>query len=159
MLVSLGVVKKIISGGQTGVDRAALDVAMDLGLLVGGWCPRGRRADDVRIPDRYPLLEMNSSAYPPRTRMNVLRSDATLLIRRGPLTPGSRLTAWYCLANDKKLVEVDIEDLNDLAYEYVRSRINNVNTLNVAGPRELSRPGIYDEACEFLTRLLTGGES
>jgi hypothetical protein len=145
---------KIISGGQTGVDRAALDAGLDLGFEVGGYCPRGRRADDGPIDDKYPLLETQSAAYPPRTRLNVLRSDATLLLRRGPLTPGSRDTAWFCLAEDKKLVEVELEDVTDLGYEYVRSRLNNVNVLNVAGPREANRPGIYKQAYDFLVVLL-----
>ena len=150
-------VTKIVSGGQTGVDRAGLDAGLGLGLEIGGYCPRGRRAEDGPIDLKYPLLETSSAAYPPRTRLNVLRSDATLLIRRGDLTPGSRDTAWICLAENKKLVEVELEDLTDLGYEYVRSRLNNVNVLNVAGPREASRPGVYQQAHDFLVRLLKEG--
>ena len=150
-------VTKIVSGGQTGVDRAGLDAGLALGLEVGGYCPRGRRAEDGVIDLKYPLLETSSAAYPPRTRLNAFRSDATLLLRRGELTPGSRDTAWICLAENKKLVEVELEDLTDLGYEYVRSRLKNVNVLNVAGPREASRPGIYQQAFDFIVRLLEEG--
>ncbi len=97
---------------------------------------------------------MNSAAYPTRTRMNVLCSDATLLLRRGPHTPGTKLTAWECLVNDKKLVEVSLVDMTESGYEYVRDRLNTVSVLNVAGPRESVRPGIYNEAKEFILQLL-----
>lgn len=145
---------KIISGGQTGVDRAGLDAAMALGLEVGGWCPRGRRANDGRVPDRYPLLEMHSDDYRVRTRMNILRSDTTLLLRRGRQTPGSRSTWWIAEAEKKKLVEVELEDISGPAYEYVRARIQGARVLNVAGPSEESRPGIYDQALDFMAKLL-----
>ena len=72
---------KIISGGQTGVDRAALDVGLTLGLPVGGWCPKDRRAEDGRIPDRYPLVETPERNYQARTRRNVEDSDGTLNVR------------------------------------------------------------------------------
>jgi hypothetical protein len=149
------VVTKIISGGQTGVDRAGLDAGLALGIPIGGWCPRGRRAEDGVIPEKYPLIEMHSAAYPPRTRMNVVRSDATLLFRRGLQTHGSRETGYLCIAEDKKLVEVELEDLTDLAYEYIRERLNAIDVLNVAGPREASRPGIYNQAYDFIVRLFS----
>jgi hypothetical protein len=63
--------EKIVSGGQTGVDRAALDVALELELPCGGWCPKGRRAEDGRIPDRYPMEEASSPDYRVRTELNV----------------------------------------------------------------------------------------
>mgnify|MGYP003793290687 CR=1 FL=1 len=85
-------IKKIVSGGQTGVDRAALDVAMQLGIPVGGWCPRGRRAEDGRIPDSYPLREASSVNYAKRTELNVRDSDGTLILSGGPLTGGTALT-------------------------------------------------------------------
>lgn len=147
-------IEKIISGGQTGVDRAALDAAMAVGLEVGGWCPRGRRAEDGRIPDRYPLIEMSSSAYDVRTRMNVLRSDATLLLTRGDKTQGSTTTAWTCFTHNKKLVELGLEEVTDFAYEYVCQRLEGIKILNVAGPRESIRPGIYQQAHDFLVVVL-----
>src|SRR5947209_11260398 len=87
-----GMIAKIVSGGQTGVDRAALDVALELGLPCGGWCPKGRRSEGGRIPERYPLRETTSAAYPARTRRNVLYSDGTLVLTNGPPTGGTALT-------------------------------------------------------------------
>ena len=78
-------VRQIISGGQTGVDRAALDVALDAGLPCGGWCPRGRRAEDGPIVAQYPLMETDSPDYQMRTRRNVEDADATLILTLGPL--------------------------------------------------------------------------
>ncbi len=85
---------KIISGGQTGVDRAALDVAIELGIPHGGWCPKGRRAEDGRIPDRYHLTETPSSGYWPRTVLNVRDCTATLVVvdSRFPSSPGTSKT-------------------------------------------------------------------
>ncbi len=83
---------RIVSGGQTGVDRAALDVALDMGLRIGGFIPKGRRAEDGRLPDRYPLTEMGTRDYEPRTRKNVATSDATLVLYHGTVTPGTGLT-------------------------------------------------------------------
>src|SRR5947199_5509021 len=82
----------IVSGGQTGVDRAALDVALELGLPCGGWCPRGRRAEDGPIPAHYPLCETRSPIYPVRARWNVRDSDATLILTRGRADRGTALT-------------------------------------------------------------------
>ncbi len=85
-------IKKIISGGQTGADRAALDVALKLGISHGGWIPKGRKAEDGPLPDKYQLREMPTGSYPKRTEQNVLDSDGTLIIARGKLTGGSDLT-------------------------------------------------------------------
>src|SRR6266581_9524060 len=84
--------EKIISGGQTGVDRAALDVALELGIPCGGWCPRGRRAEDGIIPERYPLIETPTTAYPQRTERNVRDSDGTLVLTVGRADGGTALT-------------------------------------------------------------------
>src|SRR6266851_4977853 len=86
---------KIISGGQTGVDRAALDVALELGIPCGGWCPKGRRAEDGRIPKRYPLVETPTPAYPVRTEWNVRDSDGTLVLARGQASGGTALTIEF----------------------------------------------------------------
>lgn len=75
---------QIISGGQTGVDRAGLDAALGLGIPCGGWCPRGRRALDGRIPDQYPLRETEARNYNRRTEWNIRDSDATLILNIGP---------------------------------------------------------------------------
>src|SRR5437773_12578103 len=100
---------KVISGGQTGVDRAALDAAQELGLDCGGWCPRGRRAEDGRIPDRYPLRETASSDYPPRTAANVRDADATLVLTLGRgNSRGTALTRRLVEEQRKPVLEVDL---------------------------------------------------
>ena len=85
-------VKKIISGGQTGADRAGLDVALTVGLPIGGWCPQGRRAEDGPIPDGYPLVETAERNYQTRTRRNVEDSDGTLILNLGKLDGGTAFT-------------------------------------------------------------------
>src|SRR5512132_1315628 len=83
---------RIVSGGQTGVDRAALDAAMAFGLACGGWVPRGRRAEDGAVPPRYPMRETRGYTYAERTRRNVRDSDGTLILTRGRPTGGTALT-------------------------------------------------------------------
>ena len=85
-------IKKIISGGQTGADRAALDTAIKIGIPQGGWIPKGRITEEGPLPDKYQLQEMSSDSYPERTEQNVIDSDGTLIISRGPLTGGSLYT-------------------------------------------------------------------
>ena len=84
--------RKIISGGQTGADRAALDAAIELGIPHGGWIPKGRLTEDGPLPDRYQLVEMPTASYPKRTEQNVIDSDGTLIVTHGKLTGGSALT-------------------------------------------------------------------
>ncbi len=83
-------VKKVISGGQTGVDRAALDAAVELGIAIGGWLPKGRRTEDGPLDAKYPLLEMATSDYPSRTRQNTIDSDTTLILVLGGRLSGRR---------------------------------------------------------------------
>jgi len=85
----------IVSGGQTGVDRAALDVALALGIPCGGWCPKGRLAEDGPLPDRYPLRETEFEGYSKRTKLNVQDSDGTLLFTRQRPSGGTKLTLQY----------------------------------------------------------------
>src|SRR5688572_26590013 len=96
-------VRRIVSGGQTGVDRAALDVALELGIPCGGWCPKGRLAEDGRIPDRYPLIEMPTANFPARTRKNIQESHATLILMASAddRTGGTSLTSMICLQEMK----------------------------------------------------------
>jgi hypothetical protein len=149
---------RIVSGGQTGVDRGALDAAVALGIECGGWCPRGRLAEDGRIPRRYPLVECETSDYPVRTERNILDSDATLILCRGPLSGGTKLTRDLARRRGKPCLVVD------LAYPTDAQRVRDwlvdfqVETLNVAGPRESLSAGISRQASKFLVDLLTPGE-
>ena len=135
----------ILSGGQTGADRAALDVALELGLGCGGWCPRGRRAEDGAIPDRYPLRETPTAAYPQRTEWNVRDADATLILHAGRADRGTALTERLARALGKPVRTLDVRTANaaDLTAWIERER---VATLNVAGPRESGSLGIQAAA-------------
>jgi hypothetical protein len=146
---------KIVSGGQTGVDRAALDAALCLDFDIGGWCPRGRRSQDGRIPDRYPLVETPSPAYRQRTHWNVRDSDATLVIHRGAMRGGTRLTVEIATRFDRPLLTLDLANAPDLARVRQWLEAGDIRTLNVAGPREEAAPGIYAEAYALLCRLLS----
>lgn len=150
-------VSKIVSGGQTGVDRAALDVALALGLPCGGWAPRGRRAEDGRLPARYPLRETTSAGYPQRTRYNVRDSDATLILTRGAPAGGTALTIACAKRMGRRCMLVDLA-LTDLERERAAVREwlldEKVRVLNVAGPRESSAPGIAAQAAAFLYAVL-----
>lgn len=151
-----GTLRQIVSGGQTGVDRAALDVAIALGIPHGGWCPRGRRAEDGMIDERYALRECDSREYRVRTELNVQDSDATLIIKRGPLRGGTKLTQSCAFQQGKPLYVVDLDEGADV--EDVRQWLveHKVEVLNVAGPREGSVPGIYAEARGLLEAVLRG---
>lgn len=104
---------RIISGGQTGVDRAALDVAMARGLACGGWVPRGRRAEDGRLPLRYPMRESRRNSYGERTRLNVRDADGTLILTRGQPIGGTALTAALAQRLGKPYLLVDLENAPD----------------------------------------------
>jgi hypothetical protein len=144
---------RVVSGGQTGVDRAALDAAMALGLPVGGWCPSGRRAEDGPIPDRYPLKEASSPDSAERTECNVRDSDATLILHRGPITGGTRLTAELARRYARPLLCRDLGDPIDPADVVHWLRLNRIRALNCAGPRESEAPGIEGQAGVFLSSL------
>lgn len=149
---------QIISGGQTGVDRAALDAALHCGLGTGGWCPHGRRAEDGRIPDRYLLRESPSRAYRQRTRLNVLDSDATLVVTVGALEGGSQFTAEIAARHGRLLAVVDLDRgpiASQIATTIAKRRCR---VLNVAGPRESRCPGIHRRAFEFLVEVFRSGE-
>ena len=152
------VVERVISGGQTGVDRAALDVALELGIPCGGWCPRGRRAEDGRIPERYPLRETLSAGYAQRTEWNVRDADGTLVLHRGALRGGTALTVALARRLGKPCLTADLAAGVDLAAVLDWLAAQQVAILNVAGPRESHAPGIGGEARALLRRLL-GGEA
>jgi hypothetical protein len=145
--------EKIISGGQTGVDRAALDAALEMGLPCGGWCPQGRKAEDGRIPDRYPLQEASSPDYPVRTRLNVEDSDGTLVITNGSPRRGTALTLKLAKKLGKPFLLVDLArsvDPNEVR-EWVQK--NHIQILNVAGPREGESVGIFEKTSVFLREV------
>ena len=150
---------RIVSGGQTGVDRAALDVAMATGLACGGWLPRGRRAEDGPLPRHYPLRETRTPAYAERTRLNVRDSDATLILTRGTPTGGTALTAALAQRLGKPCLIVDLAA--DPAPDPEATRawldLHAIDALNVAGPRESTCPGIYHQAAAWLRALLSPG--
>ena len=97
----------ILSGGQTGVDRGALDAALEVGVECGGWCPDGRTAEDGRIPDRYPLVELEGAGYAERTRRNVEDSDGTLILCVGAPVGGTALTLELCGVLSKPVCLID----------------------------------------------------
>jgi len=144
---------KIISGGQTGVDRAALDAAIALGISHGGWCPRGRLAEDGRIPSRYELRETDSPHYAVRTQRNVLDSDATLILCRGTPSGGTELTLRLADQHGRPALVVDLGAPLAAAEVHAWLAEHAVSTLNVAGPRESQSPGIGPQAAAFLETL------
>src|SRR5438874_13738009 len=141
---------KIVSGGQTGVDRAALDVALELGIPCGGWCPKGRRAEDGPIPERYPLTETPWSGYPQRTQWNVRDSDGTLVLLNGEPDRGTRLTIELAARRKKPCLVVNLMDRPDPSDVWAWADANGVSVLNVAGPRASECPNIYADAAQFL---------
>lgn len=145
---------KIVSGGQTGVDRAGLEVAIALGIAHGGWCPKGRLAEDGSVPSRYELVETDSAEYKVRTIQNVEDSDATLILHERPLSGGTLLTKRVAARLGKPhacflLVDDSIPAIGRWLDE-VRPAV-----LNVAGPRDSSDRGIEQRATELLLRALT----
>lgn len=149
---------KIISGGQTGADRGALDAAISMRLPHGGWCPKGRLAEDGVIPSRYGLTETASAQYRVRTEQNVIDSDGTLIIYRGILQGGSELTRRMAVKYAKPHLLVDV--LRPLEPSVIRQWIEseNIAVLNVAGPRESSAPGIGEQVRILIRRILSAGQ-
>ena len=149
-------IEKIVSGGQIGVDRAALDVALDLGMSCGGWCPQGRRAVDGVIPEKYPLKETAARNYNTRTKLNVRDSDGTLILNRGELNGGTAYTVRVADELGKPYLVVNLEDVPDGKEVVAWIRRHDIQVLNVAGPRENKCPGIYREATGLLTAVIAG---
>ena len=148
---------KIISGGQTGVDRAALDVALKRRIECGGWCPTGRLDEFGRIPDQYPLQELEVGGFTERTLQNVNDSDGTVIIYPGKLGGGTEQTVRFCVEQRRlhELIDaskVSAEDAAKLISNFVRK--HKIEILNVAGPRQSEWPEGYDYACRTLDRFL-----
>ena len=147
---------EIISGGQTGVDRGALDAALELGAACGGWCPTGRLAEDGAIPDRYPLKEV-MGGYEDRTRMNVEDSDATLIIYFGSMSGGTLYTQQVGEQLRKPVLLIDAnqqEPAQALAAVLVFLATNPARRLNVAGPRASAEARGHAYARDLVGRLL-----
>jgi hypothetical protein len=148
---------KIISGGQTGVDRAALDVALKHGIESGGWCPTGRLDEIGRIPDRYPVEELEDGGFIERTLQNVKDSDGTVIIYPGKLSGGTEQTLHFCVEQRRPHELIDASNVStqkaaQLIADFVRE--NKIDILNVAGPRASEWPEGYDYAYRTLDSFL-----
>ena len=155
-------VQKIVSGGQTGADRAGFDAALELGIPIGGFIPSDRWAEDGRIPDHYVGLSDSGATDPAvRTRLNVENSDGTVILTRGRPKGGSSLTVKIARELGRPRLHIDLSKLSpDSAAERIRLWIDSfeIEILNVAGSRESKEPGIYDEVRNVLMSALRGHE-
>ncbi len=149
-------VVKVISGGQTGADRAALDAALACGIPHGGWCPKGRLAEDGPIPEQYNLQEMVSESYSARTKANVEAADLTLIFSHGPLTGGSLLTQQFAEELGKPCAHIDLLEHPDI-FQCLEEKFPGIGKiiLNVAGPRVSNDPEIYAAVYAAMVQLLS----
>lgn len=154
----------VISGGQTGADRGGLDAAIELGVPHGGYCPRGRRAEDGRIPGCYRLVELDADDYPARTRKNVVAADGTVIFTRGMpgSDSGSLLTLRLCVEIKMPYLHLDLArypSKPDIAVDKLAAwlRRHKIQTLNVAGSRESTAPGIRGDVQLIVAEALTRG--
>ncbi len=151
-------ITKIISGGQTGVDMAALDFAIEKKIKTGGYCPRGRKNENGIIPERYMLTENSSSHNLDRTKKNIEISDATLIITSDEECQGTKDTIKYAKMQFKPFIIFNDHDFfmhpRDSAYYFrLWLKKGNIKTLNIGGNRESHSPGIYKKAKEILNIL------
>ena len=134
---------RIVSGGQTGVDRGALDAAIERGADCGGWCPRGRLAEDGTVPARYPVRDLPGAGYAERTLENVIDSDGTLIVHENQFDGGTKLTAALCAKHARPLLSLDLAAMTpaqaaEQLLEFIR--VHGIAVLNVAGPRASKWP-------------------
>jgi hypothetical protein len=151
------VIKKIISGGQTGADQAALDAAIKWNIPYGGWLPKGRLTEAGRLSDNYRMQEMPTESYAARTEQNVTDSDGTLIISHGPLTDGSKYTKEMAIKHNRQYLHIDLNktdvvDAARLIYNWIVDF--KIQTLNVAGSRASNDPSIYQAVTHVLTNVL-----
>lgn len=145
----------IVSGGQTGVDRAALDVALERGIPCGGWCPAGRWAEDGPIHPRYPLRETPSADPAQRTEWNVRDSDGTVLLTAAGDSPGTALTGEIARRLGRPVCTWPLDTPPDAVQFRRWLQAHTIRTLNVAGPRESESPGIQSAAAQWLRAVLS----
>ena len=150
--------KKIVSGGQTGVDRAALDFAIRRGIPHGGYCPKGRRSESGRIAAKYRLTECASADYAMRTALNVAYSDGTLILTRGRPEGGTQRTVYLCREYGKPALVIDLDrKLKSVDFgDWLRT--HGIETLNIAGPRESKQSGIGRQARTALEALFAAAD-
>jgi hypothetical protein len=146
-------IQKIISGGQTGADQAALDVAIKLDIPHGGWIPKGRITEAGILPAKYKLKEMATASYPKRTVKNVLDSDGTLILSHGKLTGGSSLTQKFANQHGRHCLHIDLN--KTIAFNAALEistwvEESSIEVLNVAGPRVSKDAGIYNATMDIL---------
>ncbi len=149
--------KKIISGGQTGADRAALDTAIKFNINHGGWIPKGRKTEDGPLSLKYDLMEMDTADYRERTKQNIIDSHGTVIISRGKLTGGSLLTRTFAKVVGRPSCYIDLLNCNEFeASLNLQSFIleNSIEVLNVAGPRISNDPGIYGDVKIILEAVI-----
>ena len=146
-------IHKVISGGQTGADQAALDVAIKLDIPHGGWIPKGRLTEEGPLPEKYQMQETETASYPERTERNVKDSDGTLIFSHGDLTGGSRLTRELAEKHNRPCLHIDLHTTNAVhAAHKIKSWTieNRIGILNVAGPRASGDPEIYPAVAGIL---------
>jgi Circularly permutated YpsA SLOG family len=146
-------IERIVSGGQTGVDRAALDVAIALGIPHGGWCPLGRIAEDGQIPSCYRLEEHPSPKYSDRTKSNVIDSDATLVLYQADFEGGTLKTFRYAENIAKPCLKIRLSHAGRIQRVHEWIEKTNIRALNIAGPRASKEPEIYQRAFDYLMRV------
>lgn len=151
-------IRKFVSGGQSGVDRAALDLAIELKIPHGGWCPKGRLAEDGIIPSKYSLVETPLEDVNQRTEWNARDSDGTLILSMGPPQAGTLWTLECAKRHSKPCLLFELEsepsEVDVSAFEEWLTK-NRIEVLNIAGPRESHAPGkIYSLTRIWLTKLL-----
>ena len=148
-------ISKIISGGQTGVDRAVLDIGIEKHIPIEGYCPQGRLAEDRMIDAKYPLIETSIENYEQRTEWNVRDSDGTLILSIGKISGGTAFTVECLVKIEKPYLVVDLHDDRQhnitLTTEFLED--NSIDVLNIAGSRQSSNVGVYDLAFSFLNDL------
>ncbi len=153
-------IKKIISGGQTGVDRAALDFAIEGGIPYGGWVSKGRKAEDGFVPDKYDrLTEMRTTSYSAGTEKNILESQGTLIVSHGKLTGVYLRTKQVATKHKRPFLSLDLSKQTlDIAAAKVINWLTayDIEILNVAGARAGKDPEIYEATLNLLRTVFTG---